>query len=84
MISFRGLESIYVPLKSQINLPRVSEELQGMAVGANPFDLVPLGQDLYQKREKRKEDQETPQSTFRSSTPNPQLCQQNGCCPSCR
>jgi hypothetical protein len=81
MISIQRFQPI---LKDQISLNRLADELPDLFVGANPYDLVPLGQDLYEKRQHRKEDQETPQSTFRSSTPNPQLCQQNGCCPSCR
>ncbi|MFN7311297.1 MAG: hypothetical protein ACK5T0_08020 [Vampirovibrionales bacterium] len=84
MISIQRFEPIYGSLKNQVSLNRLADELPDMFVGTDPVGVFQYGHDVYEKRQQRKEDPQTPQSTFTSSAVNPQLCGQNCGCSSCR
>jgi hypothetical protein len=81
VISIQRLETIYAPLRAQIKLTSLENEIPSLFVGTNPVDVFQYGQNAYHKR---KEERQAPQDTFASSTLSRTLCQQNGCCPSCR
>jgi hypothetical protein len=85
VINIQRLEPIYGSLKDQVSLNRLADDLPDMFVGTDPVGVFQYGHDIYQKRQQqRKEDPQTPQTTFTSSATNFQRCGQNCGCPTCR
>ena len=80
MISTQRLEFI----RNAVNLRALEEGIPNLTdpfLGTNPMDVFQYGQNAYHKH---KEERQAPQDTFASSTLSRPMCQQNGCCPSCR
>ncbi|MFN9691277.1 MAG: hypothetical protein ACK551_04170 [Vampirovibrionales bacterium] len=83
MISIQRLDLI----RNAVNLRALEEGIPNLTdplLSTNPMDVFQYGQVAYQNRQQRKEERQAPQDTYASSTLSRPMCQQNGCCPSCR
>ena len=81
MISIQRLETIYAPLRAQIKLTSLENEIPSLFVGTNPVDVFQSGQNAYDTR--REEKKQEYQDSFQANTSCLPICPQNCSCSTC-